>query len=283
MGASTSTARAFSSTGWPPRRPRAASSSAMSPRSCPARAIRPTMPRTAARRQTDISVITANSFEVRLRTRPVRLLDSDALRDVWADGDQALLKLDAGRDVNGNGKVDFTDPGRHGLRLRALPHRRAARSSAPAASAPREATESSARLVDASKLEEGIHFITVRAWRHRTDGGPAVFSDFKRVIYVDRLPPRQPGRLRPSGGGRRRRRRSLDRRHGRKRASRSSTCRPPPASRRSWRASARARAGSTGSTATCSAPTSPISPAALTCSRSSPSSPPARVTYKERR
>ena len=64
-----------------------------------------------ARRQTDISVITAKSFEVRLRTRPVRLLDSDALRDVWADGDQALLKLDAGRDLNGNRKVDFSEPG----------------------------------------------------------------------------------------------------------------------------------------------------------------------------
>ena len=33
----------------------------------------------------------ADSVEVRLRTRPVRLLGSDALRDVWADGDQALL------------------------------------------------------------------------------------------------------------------------------------------------------------------------------------------------
>ena len=96
-----------------------------------------------ARRQTDISVITAKSFEVRLRTRPVRLLDSDALRDVWADGDQALLKLDAGRDVNGNGKVDFAEPGSTAYGFERF-RRRAARSSAPAASAPREATESSA-------------------------------------------------------------------------------------------------------------------------------------------
>ena len=44
--------------------------------------------------------------------------------------------------------------------------------------------------------------MTVRAWRHRTDGGPAVFADFKRVIYVDRLPPRcRVDAVRPAGGG----------------------------------------------------------------------------------
>lgn len=34
-----------------------------------------------------------------------------------------------------------------------------------------------------------MHFVTARAFRHRDDGGPAVFSDFKKVIYVDRLKP----------------------------------------------------------------------------------------------
>jgi len=37
----------------------------------------------------------------------VRLLGSNDLRDVEADGDGALLRVDAGRDVNGNGSVDF--------------------------------------------------------------------------------------------------------------------------------------------------------------------------------
>lgn len=58
------------------------------------------------------------------------------------------------------------------------------------------------QVVDATKLEEGVHFITVRAWRHRTDGGPAVFSDFKRMIYVDRLPPvSRVTSIRSAGGG----------------------------------------------------------------------------------
>jgi len=43
--------------------------------------------------------------------------------------------------------------------------------------------------IDATRLEEGMHFLTVRAYRHRTDGGPAVFSEFRKAIYIDRVPP----------------------------------------------------------------------------------------------
>ena len=45
------------------------------------------------------------------------------------------------------------------------------------------------QVIDATRLSEGIHFITVRAYRHQPAGSPAVFSDFKKVIYIDRLPP----------------------------------------------------------------------------------------------
>ena len=41
------------------------------------------------------------------------------------------------------------------------------------------------QVVDASTLSEGFHYITARAYRHRdpiTDGGPAVFTDFRRVL-----------------------------------------------------------------------------------------------------
>src|SRR4029078_10150717 len=39
-----------------------------------------------------------------------------------------------------------------------------------------------------------MQYLTVRAFRHRDaatggDGGPAVFTDFKQTIYVDRLKP----------------------------------------------------------------------------------------------
>ena len=141
-----------------------------------------------ARRQTDASVITADSFAVRLRTRPVRLLGSDAMRDAWADGDQALLKLDAGRDVNGNGKVDFAKPGDTAYGFERF-HDKSSPLIGPGGISSARGDGEFRQVVDASRLEEGMHFITVRAWRHRIDGGPAVFRDFKRVIYVDRLPP----------------------------------------------------------------------------------------------
>ena len=43
--------------------------------------------------------------------------------------------------------------------------------------------------IDLSNLEEGVHFLEVRAFRHRTDGGQPVYSDFRESIYLDRLPP----------------------------------------------------------------------------------------------
>jgi alpha-amylase len=140
------------------------------------------------RRQSPVGVIKNDSFEVRLRTVPVRLLGSNDLRDVEADGDQALLRVDGGRDVNGNGTVDFKTPGttEYGFE-------RFATKSSPLignhnVSAPRGDGEFRQRI-DATRLEEGQHFLTARAYRHRPDGGPAVFSDFKRVIYIDRTPP----------------------------------------------------------------------------------------------
>ncbi len=140
------------------------------------------------RRQTDISVIRQDSFEVRLRTHPVRLLGSNDLRDVDADGDDALLCMDDGVDLNGNGAVDFRTPGgteyacEHFLTKSSpliLNHN---------VNGPRGDGEFR-QIVDARRLAEGLHFLTVRAYRHQPAGDPAVFSDFKKVIYIDRKPP----------------------------------------------------------------------------------------------
>ena len=45
------------------------------------------------------------------------------------------------------------------------------------------------QTIDATKLSEGLHFIAVRCFRHRADGGPAVFTDFRQTIYIDRKKP----------------------------------------------------------------------------------------------
>ncbi len=141
-----------------------------------------------ARRQADVSVIRTDTFQVRLRTRPVRLLGSNALRDVAADGDEALLRLDDGRDVNGNGRVDFVRPGTTEYGFERFTTKRSpliGNHDLGAARGDGEFRQS----INAAALEEGLHLITVRAYRHRSDGGPAVFSDFRRAIYVDRRPP----------------------------------------------------------------------------------------------
>jgi hypothetical protein len=91
--------------------------------------------------------------------------------------------------VNGNGKVDFTRPGDTAYGFERFRTKSSPLIGSGGLGGARGDGEFR-RVVAASELDEGMHFVTVRAWRHRTDGGPAVFSDFKRVIYVDRLPPR---------------------------------------------------------------------------------------------
>lgn len=139
-------------------------------------------------RQTEVSVIKKDAFEVRLLTKAVRLLGSNDLRDVDADGDEALLCLDGGLDVNGNGAVDFKTPGSvsYGFERFVTAHDPLIRNHDP--QAPR-GTGEFRQVIDARKLGEGFHFLTVRVFRHQDAGAPAVFQDFKRVIYVDRQPP----------------------------------------------------------------------------------------------
>jgi hypothetical protein len=153
------------------------------------------------RRQTDISVIRNDSFEVRLRTKPVRLLGSDVLRDVEADGDQALLRMDGGRDLNGNGVVDFRTPGSTEYGFEAFTTKSRPLIGSHNVNAPRGDGEFR-QAINAERLEEGVHFLTARAYRHRPDGGPAVFSEFKHVIYIDRFPPvSEVDSLHPLGSG----------------------------------------------------------------------------------
>ncbi|MFP6604198.1 MAG: Ig-like domain-containing protein, partial [Pirellulaceae bacterium] len=145
-------------------------------------------------RQSDIHVVTGDALNVRLKTVEVNLLGS--LRDEWADGDNALLKLDGGRAINtlnpnsSASGVDFVQPGSvtYGFE-------RFEQKSSPLVGpgglgdANWEGDGEFLQTIDLTGLEEGTHFLEARAFRHRTDGGPAVFSSFKKVFYVDRLAP----------------------------------------------------------------------------------------------
>ncbi len=132
-------------------------------------------------RLTDLHVIKEDQFTLRLATLPVNLLGF--FRDRDADGDNALFKIDGGIDANGNGQVDFVTPGSvaYGFEQFTTTHQ-------PGYFDP-DGNGLYEQVIDTTQLAEGVHFLTARAFRHRSDGGPAVFSDFKKVIYVDRLKP----------------------------------------------------------------------------------------------
>ncbi len=141
-------------------------------------------------RLADIDVITANSFTATLATTPVSVPDPDYpgqyVRDEHADGDYALIKLDGGLDINTNAGVDHVTPNSVDYGFEEF-----TTTNLPGYIAGGGGTGSGQyeQAIDTTALAEGRHYITVRAFRHRDDGGPAVFTDFKRTIYVDRLPP----------------------------------------------------------------------------------------------
>ena len=84
----------------------------------------PTIANNGTARLANVSVVTSNSFTVQLNTTPVSLADPDHagqfVRDVHADGDTAMIKIDGGMNINSVAGIDNTTPGRCGLRIREL-------------------------------------------------------------------------------------------------------------------------------------------------------------------
>ena len=153
----------------------------------------------ARARLADMQVITGDSMTVRLATQAVTL--PGGFRDRHADGDVAMLRINEGLDLNGNGRVDVVNPADVSYGFEAF--------TTTARPGYFQATGAGLfeQQIDATGLPEGMNFLTVRAYRHRNpatggDGGPAVYSDFKQVLYVDRLPPESAVQeFRPFAGG----------------------------------------------------------------------------------
>jgi hypothetical protein len=140
------------------------------------------------KRQSDVRVLTGNSTRLRLQTNEVRLLGLNALRDVYADGDSAVFKVDGGLDFNNNGRVDNVTPNSVTYGFERFGGKSNPWIGSGGLSGARGDGEFYQDL-DLTKLSEGYHFLEARAFRHRTDGGPAVFSEWKQTVYVDRLKP----------------------------------------------------------------------------------------------
>lgn len=136
----------------------------------------------AVTRVSDIQVVTGDSMSVSLNTNQVNLLGYR--RDHDADGDNALIKVDEGVDLNGNGHVDFTTPNTasYGFENFMTTHSPGYFNA--------DGNGAYAQTIDVSKLDDGMHYLTVRAFRHRADGyNIPIYSDFKEAIYVDRHKP----------------------------------------------------------------------------------------------
>ena len=139
----------------------------------------PTAATNGTARLADLAVVTGDEFTVRLQTNEVRLLGT--FRDPDADGDNALLRVNGGLDVNGNGRVDHVAPGSVAYGFEQFADKRSPLTDG--------GDGEYVQAVDTTNLPEGVNFVQARAFRRRTDGGPAVFTDWREAIYVDRLPP----------------------------------------------------------------------------------------------
>jgi glycosidase len=160
----------------------------------------PTQATNGTARLADIDVITSNSFNVQLNTTPVTLPapmgEVNPVRDVHADGDHAMIRIDDGMELNNQPGIDNTTLTSAGYGFENFTDTYSPGYQWDGSANIGTGSGTFAQSIDATQLSEGRHYITVRAFRHRNDdngdtgdGGPAVFTDFKRTIYVDRLPP----------------------------------------------------------------------------------------------
>jgi alpha-amylase len=131
-----------------------------------------------------LEVVTGNTFTISLNTSTPVI---GGYTDVSAGGDGALfsinggLKADgAGNDLNGNGQVDFRDPSNNVV----YGFEAFTTKSSPLVGG---GDGQFRQIVDATKLVEGFNYLEVRAFRARPAGEPAVYSSFKKIVYVDRL------------------------------------------------------------------------------------------------
>ena len=154
----------------------------------------PTAANNGTARLADIDVITADSFGVRLDTTPVTLPapmgEMDPVRDFDADGDQAVIRIDGGMDLNNLPGIDRPNPADISYAFEDFTDTRVPGYIDDGMGGNTgSGTGQYDQTIDATQFSEGRHYITVRAFRHRGVAGTPVFTDFRRTIYVDRLPP----------------------------------------------------------------------------------------------
>lgn len=119
------------------------------------------------RRHTPISVITSTTFSVTVQTAATPAEDN------------ALIKLDGGRPIDANPGLFITSGEFAGFEE--FTQLRSPRATG--------GTGTYKLTIDASTLEEGLHFLETVAFLPRPPGSPAAYSSKRSVIYIDRVPP----------------------------------------------------------------------------------------------
>jgi glycosidase len=130
------------------------------------------------RRITPVDVLTGPTFTVQLSTTKTDPLD-DAFDDF------AAFRIDQGfRDFNANGGVDF------GAGDGYLPgYERFLTSFTPLHFNQGLSNGTYAQVVNTDLLSEGMHYLSVICFRNRASGTDPIYTEFRKVIYVDRQPP----------------------------------------------------------------------------------------------
>jgi alpha-amylase len=128
-------------------------------------------------RLNETTVITDDSFEIRLETTAGDPLDPNT-------DDNALFAFNQrNQDFNGNGVTDIptTSSVIGGFE------------EFTTLNAPLYNSGNSFGLyrqaIDATQMEEGYHYLTVIAFRHRNPGTTPIFREVRKVLYIDREPP----------------------------------------------------------------------------------------------
>ncbi|MBX3381053.1 MAG: hypothetical protein KF805_13245 [Phycisphaeraceae bacterium] len=138
------------------------------------------------RRLTPIPVISGNSFQIQLTTTngdPGIVGQSGANNN--ADGNAAFLIDQGFKDWNANGSVDFpyTDAAVPGYEVFTTVNN-------PLYGKSQFIMQGNyAQTIDAAQLDEGIHYLSVVAFRHRNPNQAPLFREFRQVFYIDRAPP----------------------------------------------------------------------------------------------
>jgi len=131
------------------------------------------------RRNTPMTLITSPQFELRLDTTKTDAADTQF-------DDQAIFRFNQGFiDLNGNGSFDLPASG-----LVDAGYERFLTQSSPISGPGGTGTTGLYRqVISTNALPEGPNYLSVIAYRRRTDGGLPVYRELRQVFYVDRTPP----------------------------------------------------------------------------------------------